>query len=146
MDGKVMEGLELTRQAVNLQNELHNLIASEESNPILKQEKRMEVCDVCGAFLVMHDATKRLDAHLEGKQHTGFLKIREAMQELEPIYGGRRFKGRRDKFPPHGGRSGRDYRDRDHDRPRGRDFHRRSSRDHGYHKSYDKGSSPYRRR
>ncbi|KAG1438975.1 hypothetical protein G6F56_012452 [Rhizopus delemar] len=41
----------------------------------------MEVCDVCGAFLVTHDASDRLESHYKGKQHQGFLKIREALNE-----------------------------------------------------------------
>ncbi|KAJ1946913.1 splicing factor [Linderina macrospora] len=49
-------------------------------NPMFKNEKRLEVCDVCGAFLVPNDASKRLDAHIEGKQHQGYLKIQQALE------------------------------------------------------------------
>jgi hypothetical protein len=41
----------------------------------------MEVCTVCGAFLVINDTSKRLDAHMEGKQHSGYKQIREAYEE-----------------------------------------------------------------
>lgn len=43
----------------------------------------MEVCHVCGAFLVMNDTSNRLDAHLQGKQHTGYQKIHETYEELK---------------------------------------------------------------
>lgn len=35
------------------------------------QEKQMEVCEVCGAFLIVGDAQQRIDDHLMGKQHVG---------------------------------------------------------------------------
>uniref|UniRef100_A0A8C5VBU3 Uncharacterized protein n=1 Tax=Microcebus murinus TaxID=30608 RepID=A0A8C5VBU3_MICMU len=37
------------------------------------QEKQMEVCEVCGAFLIVGDAQSRVDDHLMGKQHMGLL-------------------------------------------------------------------------
>ncbi|KAJ2772294.1 splicing factor [Coemansia nantahalensis] len=49
--------------------------------PMFKNEKRLEVCDVCGAFLVPNDASKRLDAHKEGKQHQGYIRIQRALEE-----------------------------------------------------------------
>lgn len=35
------------------------------------QEKQMEVCTICGAFLIVGDAQQRIDDHLMGKQHLG---------------------------------------------------------------------------
>lgn len=52
------------------------------ANPLLKQEQRMHVCEVCGGFLVVNDAAKRLEAHYEGKQHTGYARIRETHKKL----------------------------------------------------------------
>ncbi|KAJ2076621.1 splicing factor [Coemansia sp. RSA 988] len=52
-------------------------------NPMFKNEKRLEVCDVCGAFLVPNDASKRLDAHNEGKQHQGYIRIQKALEEFK---------------------------------------------------------------
>lgn len=46
------------------------------------QEKQMEVCEVCGAFLIVGDAQQRIDDHLTGKQHVGFAKLRLAIQEI----------------------------------------------------------------
>ena len=49
------------------------------------QEKQMEVCDVCGAFLIVGDAQSRVDDHLMGKQHMGYAKIKTAIVELKVI-------------------------------------------------------------
>jgi hypothetical protein len=45
----------------------------------------MKVCDVCGAFLVVGDTEKRMQSHLEGKQHQGFALIRRTIQEYKVI-------------------------------------------------------------
>ena len=39
--------------------------------------KQLNVCEVCSAMLVVDDAESRVNAHLTGKLHVGFLKIRE---------------------------------------------------------------------
>uniref|UniRef100_A0A915JVQ5 Luc7-like protein 3 n=1 Tax=Romanomermis culicivorax TaxID=13658 RepID=A0A915JVQ5_ROMCU len=44
--------------------------------------RSMEVCDICGCFLVMNDAQHRLDEHFTGKQHLGFAKIKVTVDEL----------------------------------------------------------------
>jgi hypothetical protein len=45
------------------------------------QEKQMEVCETCGAFLIVGDAQSRIDDHLMGKQHIGFSRLRKALEE-----------------------------------------------------------------
>ena len=47
------------------------------------QEKQMEVCEICGAFLIVGDAQQRIDDHLTGKQHVGFAKLRAAILEIK---------------------------------------------------------------
>ena len=42
----------------------------------------MEVCEVCGAFLIIGDAQARVDDHLMGKQHMGYAKIKSTVEEL----------------------------------------------------------------
>ena len=44
--------------------------------------EKMELCDACGSFLVIGDTQGRVDAHLLGKQHMGFSRIRSAISEL----------------------------------------------------------------
>lgn len=46
------------------------------------QEKQMEVCDVCGAFLIVNDVQQRVEDHLMGKQHQGYGRIKTAIDEL----------------------------------------------------------------
>lgn len=46
------------------------------------QEKLMEVCEVCGAFLIVGDAQQRIEDHLSGKQHLGYAKLRRAVEKL----------------------------------------------------------------
>ena len=49
------------------------------------QEKQMEVCEICGAFLIVGDAQQRIDDHLTGKQHVGFAKLRAAILEIKEV-------------------------------------------------------------
>lgn len=46
------------------------------------QEKQMEVCEVCGAFLIVGDAQQRIDDHLTGKQHLGYTRLRKAVEDM----------------------------------------------------------------
>ena len=43
----------------------------------------MEVCEVCGAFLIIGDAQIRVDDHLQGKQHKGYAQIKAAVEEMK---------------------------------------------------------------
>merc|ERR1712156_768828 len=56
------------------------------SNPLREdyaaQQKAMEVCDICGAFLIVGDAQQRIDDHLLGKQHVGYARLRTAVDEV----------------------------------------------------------------
>lgn len=45
-------------------------------------EKQMEVCEVCGAFLIVGDAQQRIEDHLMGKQHLGYSKLRKAVEDI----------------------------------------------------------------
>ncbi len=51
-------------------------------NDFTSTEKQMEVCEVCGAFLIVGDAQQRLEDHLTGKQHMGYSKLRKAVDEM----------------------------------------------------------------
>lgn len=43
----------------------------------------MEVCEVCGAFLIVGDAQSRIDDHLMGKQHMGYARLKNAVNEIQ---------------------------------------------------------------
>lgn len=45
------------------------------------EQKEMEVCAICAAFLVIGDAQSRIDDHLMGKQHIGYSRLRNALEE-----------------------------------------------------------------
>lgn len=45
------------------------------------EQKEMEVCNICAAFLVIGDAQSRIDDHLMGKQHIGYSRLRNALEE-----------------------------------------------------------------
>lgn len=90
---------------------------------IEKKDKNMKVCEVCGALQSASDTDKRLTMHLEGKLHTGYLKIRKKLAELKNKRSSERRSGTtrnrsrsRSRSPGRGSR-----RDRDRGRGRGRD-------------------------
>jgi len=58
------------------------------------QEKQMEVCEICGSFLIVGDAQARVDDHLMGKQHMGYARIRAKIAELKDVFEKRRDKRR----------------------------------------------------
>ena len=45
-------------------------------------QKQMEVCDVCGSFLIINDSMSRIEEHNNGKQHQGYAKLRAALEEI----------------------------------------------------------------
>lgn len=51
-------------------------------NEYQSNEKQMEVCEVCGAFLIVGDAQQRIEDHLSGKQHLGYSRLRKAVEEM----------------------------------------------------------------
>lgn len=48
-------------------------------------EKTMEVCQVCGALLVVGDVQQRIDEHLMGKQHAGYARIRAFVEDWKQV-------------------------------------------------------------
>lgn len=111
-----------------------------------KLKKPMEVCEVCGAILVVNDCSQRLDAHLQGKQHSGYKKIREALEQnksnIEKLSRSRDY--RRDYSHDYRRSSSRDRDRHSSSRDRDRDLDRRNrDRDRDYHdyRRYDERRS-----
>jgi len=46
------------------------------------QQQKLRVCEVCSAYLGIHDNDRRLADHFGGKLHLGFIKIREKLENL----------------------------------------------------------------
>lgn len=49
------------------------------------QQQKLRVCEVCSAYLGIHDNDRRLADHFGGKLHLGFIKIRDKLSDLEVI-------------------------------------------------------------
>ncbi|XP_055316442.1 putative RNA-binding protein Luc7-like 1 isoform X1 [Sitodiplosis mosellana] len=69
------------------------------------QQQKLRVCEVCSAYLGIHDNDIRLADHFGGKLHLGFMAIRDKLAELEKTAGPRKNDMKRS------GRSERDYDD-----------------------------------
>lgn len=50
------------------------------------QQQKLRVCEVCSAYLGIHDNDRRLADHFGGKLHLGFITIREKLAELLVSY------------------------------------------------------------
>ena len=58
------------------------------------QQQKLRVCEVCSAYLGIHDNDRRLADHFGGKLHLGFIKIRDKLAYLEKTVEERRAKRR----------------------------------------------------
>ncbi|XP_029626440.1 luc7-like protein 3 isoform X1 [Salmo trutta] len=83
-EGRVEEAQGMMKLVEQLKDE-RELLSSTPSTieTFAAQEKQMEVCEVCGAFLIVGDAQSRVDDHLMGKQHMGYAKIKSTVEELK---------------------------------------------------------------
>ena len=61
------------------------------------QQQKLRVCEVCGAYLGIHDNDRRLADHFGGKLHIGFIEIRDKLEELKVSEGHRQI-----YWPPFG--------------------------------------------
>lgn len=43
----------------------------------------VEICEICGAIQTINDTEKRIETHLQGKIHQGFLKLRHEVETLK---------------------------------------------------------------
>lgn len=53
------------------------------------QQQKLRVCEVCSAYLGLHDNDRRLADHFGGKLHLGFIEIREKLEKLRVSIGGK---------------------------------------------------------
>ncbi|XP_064423596.1 luc7-like protein 3 isoform X3 [Latimeria chalumnae] len=83
-EGKVEEAQGMMKLVEQLKDEREQLKSTTSTiESFAAQEKQMEVCEVCGAFLIVGDAQSRIDDHLMGKQHMGYAKIKSTVEELK---------------------------------------------------------------
>uniref|UniRef100_A0A915C253 Double-strand break repair protein n=2 Tax=Ascarididae TaxID=6250 RepID=A0A915C253_PARUN len=90
--GKVDEAKEAVRQAEKFKQERTALerLLTQSSTPANHIEdlanqlsKPMEVCQVCGCFMLVNDVQQRIDDHYAGKQHMAYAKIRATIEEMD---------------------------------------------------------------
>ncbi|XP_073218815.1 putative RNA-binding protein Luc7-like 1 isoform X3 [Lepidochelys kempii] len=99
------------------------------------QQQKLRVCEVCSAYLGLHDNDRRLADHFGGKLHLGFIQIREKLDQLRKMVAEKQEKRNQDRLRRReerereermGRRSG--SKNRDRRRSRSRDRRRRRSR------------------
>eukprot|EP00667_Euglena_gracilis_P016145 EG_transcript_16849 len=56
------------------------------------------VCDICSAFTMTSDTEGRIQDHLQGKQHQGYLRMRETLRQLKQMLRARQL-GRDERRP-----------------------------------------------
>ncbi|KAF0907813.1 hypothetical protein E2562_020882 [Oryza meyeriana var. granulata] len=80
--GKVDEAEALMRK-VELLNAEKTALTNQADNKVsmLPQEKKMELCEICGSFLVADDVLERTQSHVTGKQHIGYGLVRDFLAE-----------------------------------------------------------------
>ncbi|XP_040186827.1 luc7-like protein 3 isoform X1 [Rana temporaria] len=121
-EGKVEEAQGMMKLVEQLKEERELLKSSTSTiESFAAQEKQMEVCEVCGAFLIVGDAQSRVDDHLMGKQHMGYAKIKSTVEELKEKL---RKKSVEPEREPDRLRKERDDKDKDKDKERDRDRER----------------------
>ena len=83
-EGKVDESIKLMEEVEDIRKK--KALAEQEyrnSMPASSyQQQKLRVCEVCSAYLGIHDNDRRLADHFGGKLHLGFIKIREKLAGL----------------------------------------------------------------
>uniref|UniRef100_A0A3P9HIA2 LUC7-like (S. cerevisiae) n=1 Tax=Oryzias latipes TaxID=8090 RepID=A0A3P9HIA2_ORYLA len=99
------------------------------------QQQKLRVCEVCSAYLGLHDNDRRLADHFGGKLHLGFIQIREKLDQLKKTVlekqekrNQERLKRREEREKEERMKKRTRSRSRDHRRSRSRDRRRRRSR------------------
>ncbi|XP_021358788.1 putative RNA-binding protein Luc7-like 2 isoform X1 [Mizuhopecten yessoensis] len=84
-EGEVEESLKLMEEVEELKK--NKSLAEQDyrnSMPASSyQQQKLRVCEVCSAYLGIHDNDRRLADHFGGKLHLGFITIREKLEELK---------------------------------------------------------------
>lgn len=134
-DGHVEESLKLMEKVSEL-NEEKAKIEADLRNAIpvsTYQQQKLRVCDVCSAYLGVHDNDRRLADHFGGKLHLGFITIREKLEALRKyVEENDLVRKQREEPPPparrdiRGDSMSRGSGERDRSRDRNRDRRRRS--------------------
>lgn len=80
-------------QNIELEKVLHQRsVLSEQARVIAENvgqsaQQKLQVCEVCGAYLSRLDSDRRLADHFIGKIHLGYVQMRAAFEQLKKKYG-----------------------------------------------------------
>ncbi|XP_013863595.1 putative RNA-binding protein Luc7-like 1 isoform X2 [Austrofundulus limnaeus] len=117
------------------------------------QQQKLRVCEVCSAYLGLHDNDRRLADHFGGKLHLGFIQIREKLDQLKKTVvekqekrNQERLKRREEREKEERMRKRTRSRSREHRRSRSRDRRRRRSRSTSRDKRRSRSRSRERKR
>lgn len=137
---KLMEEVEeFRKQKVEAEQDYRNSMPASSY-----QQQKLRVCEVCMAYLGIHDNDRRLADHFGGKLHLGFIEIRDKLTDLEKDIEMRKQLRRANKLAgesrgeyevkpiPYEDRRRRERRSRS--RSRSKDRRRRRSRSSGRHR------------
>ncbi|KAM4023713.1 putative RNA-binding protein Luc7-like 1 [Anomaloglossus baeobatrachus] len=89
------------------------------------QQQKLRVCEVCSAYLGLHDNDRRLADHFGGKLHLGFILIREKLDQMRKTVASKQEKRNQERLRR---REERDRDERGGKRSRSRERRRRRSR------------------
>ncbi|KAL5967229.1 putative RNA-binding protein Luc7-like 1 [Taenia solium] len=149
-EGHVEESLELMKRVeeLNAEKAKHEADLRNAIPVSTYQQQKLRVCDVCSAYLGVHDNDRRLADHFGGKLHLGFITIREKLEALRKYVEENDLvrKQREDASLPRR-EPRRDSRDRGRERDRSRDWDRDRdrSREHRRRRSRSRSHSRSRR-
>jgi hypothetical protein len=142
-EGNVDESMRLMQEIEDLKNAKKEAEEDYKRSvpPSQLQQQRLRVCEVCAAYLSLHDNDRRLADHFGGKLHLGFVHVRSRLKELEAEVEEKQKEREKKREREREKRRERDRevdRDRDHDRDRDRDRDRRRERDRDRDKDKDR--------
>ncbi|CAG7723407.1 unnamed protein product [Allacma fusca] len=81
-EGDVEKAQGLMKLCDQLKDEREQLKSHELNHP-WNPDKAMQVCEVCGSYLIIGEAQHRLDDHIMGKQHVGFAMLRKNLEDIK---------------------------------------------------------------
>ncbi|XP_068161045.1 putative RNA-binding protein Luc7-like 1 isoform X2 [Antennarius striatus] len=117
------------------------------------QQQKLRVCEVCSAYLGLHDNDRRLADHFGGKLHLGFIQIREKLDQLKKTVVDKQEKRNQERLKRREEREKEERmkkrtrsRSREHRRSRSRDRRRRRSRSTSRERRRSRSRSRDRRR
>ncbi|XP_051538213.1 putative RNA-binding protein Luc7-like 1 isoform X1 [Myxocyprinus asiaticus] len=107
------------------------------------QQQKLRVCEVCSAYLGLHDNDRRLADHFGGKLHLGFIQIREKLEQLKKTVQEKQEKRNQERLKR---REEREKEEKMKKQTRSRSRERKSSRDRERRRKRSRSASREKRR